>query len=248
MYSSYSISSSSGSSGSDSSDDDDDDSTIFNIMNDLEEENNQQDDQTEIQYYGEEQENQQDDHDEETFVIDGFELINNENAITTIYRNLYNDSPREIETQDDSMIFEEIFNDYNDIERIYEKEYLFLDSEKINNKYYIGIYSRVDDELLLGSCISSSSFFEFPISAVKKYLSTYSIIYNDRFFLKKIDILKLAINETDGTYNVVIKTVWLRIFQRKWKKLFAEKKSMMEHKKKLSSRMYFEVYGKWPPI
>jgi len=244
MYSSYSISSSSG---SDSSDDDDDDSTIFNIMNDLEEENNVQDDQTEIQYYGEEQENQQDDHDEETFVIDGFELINNENAITTIYRNLYNDSPREIETQDDSMIFEEIFNDYNDIERIYEKEYLFLDSEKINNKYYIGIYSRVDDELLLGSCISSSSFFEFPINAVKKYLSTYSIIYNDRFFLKKIDILKLAINETDGTYNVVIKTVWLRIFQRKWKKLFAEKKSMMEHKKKLSSRMYFEVYGKWPP-
>jgi hypothetical protein len=223
-------------------------------MNDLKEENNPQDDQTEIQQYGDDdddddddEETQQDDH-EETFVIDGFELINNENAITTIYRNLYNDSPREIETQDDSMIFEEIFNDYNDIERIYEKEYFFLDCEKINNKYYIGIYSRVDDELLLGSCISSSSFFEFPINAVKKYLSTYSIIYNDRFFLKKIDILKLAINETDGTYNVIIKTVWLRIFQRKWKKLFAEKKSMMEHKKKLSSRMYFEVYGKWPPI
>lgn len=236
MYSSYSISSSS------SSSDDDDEITIFNIMNDLEEEQNQQyDDHEEIQQYD----------DTEPYLIDGFELINNENTITTIYRNLYEgsliDSPTEIETQDDTMIFEEIFNDYNDIERIYEKEYLFLDCEKINNKYYIGIYSRVDDELLLGSCISPSSFFEFSINAVKKYLSTYSIIYNDRFFLKNVDILQLVINETDGTYNIIIKTVWLRLFQRKWKKLFEEKKSMMEHKKKLSSRMYFEVYGKWPP-
>lgn len=232
MYSSSSssISSSSG------------ESTIFNflnnenIMGDLEKES--------------EEEVQQDNH-EECYLIDGFETINNNGIITTIYRNLYNgsfsDSTTEPEIQDDSNLFEEIIFDYHDIERIYEKEYLFLDSEKINNKYYIGIYTLIDGEPLLGNCISPTTFFEFPINTVQKYLSNYSIIYSDRFFLKNVNILKLSINETDGTYNVIIKTIWLRLFQRKWKKLFTEKKSIMEHKKKLSSMMYFEINGKWPP-
>jgi len=147
-------------------------------------------------------------------------------------------------------------DDYYQIQRVYEIEYLFLDSEKVHNKYYIGIYSiheyvtpqsTTHAEIILGCCVSPATFFEFPIKTVEYYLSMHSINYNDRFSKKNVDILKLCINEIDGTYNVIVKTSWLRMIQRKWKKIYAEKKRDIEHRMKLSSMRYFEVYGKWPP-
>lgn len=186
----------------------------------------------------------------------------------SLYRRLLSDLTVEPETQDNTIVSDyydhndfwevEEDSDYYEIQRIYEKEYLFLDSEKINNKYYIGIYTVLDEymnqpqsstpiEIVLGSCISPSTFFEFPIKNIQQYLSAYSIIYSDRFSRKNVDILKLCISERDGTYTVIVKTTWLRMFQRKWRKIYAEKKRDMKHRMKLSSMRHFEVYGKWPP-
>lgn len=210
-----------------------------------------------------------DDDDEEHYSIDSYDYdhnISNTN-MRSLYRRLLSGLTIEPVTQDntvtsDNYVYddfweEEAESDYYEIQRMYEKEYLFLDSEKTNNKYYIGAYTMIDEcmnadsstplEIVLGSCISPSTFFEFPINIVQKYLSAYSIIYSDRFLQKGVDILKLCISEEDGTYTVIVKTTWLRMFQRKWKKIYAEKKRDMEHRMKLSSMRYFEVHGKWPP-
>jgi len=232
-----------------------------------------------------------DDEDDEHYSIDTYEY--NHDAIDantrSLYRRLLADLIVEPETQDNTIVPDYFgYYGYDDllegeeewgdgewgewgessqyyIQRIYEKEYLFLDSEKVNNKYYIGVYTILDDrifphsipesedtppspfEIVLGSCISPSTFFEFPINNVQQYLSAYSIIYSDRLLRKSVDILKLCISERDGTYTVIVKTTWLRMFQRKWRKICAEKKRDMEHRMKLSSMRHFEVYGKWPP-
>jgi hypothetical protein len=224
-----------------------------------------------------------DDDDDEHYSVDSYEYNHDSIDANTrsLYRRLLADLIVDPETQDNTIVPDDLLewgdgewggwgeNSGYYIQRIYEKEYLFLDSEKVNNKYYIGVYTILDDqifphstpesehmnppesstplEIVLGSCISPSTFFEFPINNVQQYLSAYSIIYSDRFLRKSVDILKLCISERDGTYTVIVKTTWLRMFQRKWRKIYAEKKSDMEHRMKLSSMRYFELHGKWPP-
>ena len=50
----------------------------------------------------------------------------------------------------------------------------------------------------------------------------------------------------DGTYSVVIKTFWLKIIQRKWKKIFNERKQILSKRMQLSSMIHREIHGTWP--
>lgn len=44
----------------------------------------------------------------------------------------------------------------------------------------------------------------------------------------------------------VIKTFWLKVFQRKWKKIVAERKRIVELRKRMSSLKYRQLHGRWP--
>jgi hypothetical protein len=46
----------------------------------------------------------------------------------------------------------------------------------------------------------------------------------------------------------ILKTFWLRIIQRKWKKIFAERKQIITLRKQTSSLYYRQIYGKWPEL
>ncbi len=101
--------------------------------------------------------------------------------------------------------------------------------DKINNKYYIG------------QCI--------PISCKHYYdLLLYSITLSS--FLSKpsteiYDIVKLFITK-HGVHRAIKKTFWLRIFQRKWKRLFAERKKKILWLMNPSNQFYFSIRGRYP--
>jgi len=145
---------------------------------------------------------------------------------------------------------------YNNVEQIYQRDCMFLDSIKEHRKYYIGthIYVKRDVpntvdpyEMLLNCCISPAVFFENSFWAIKTYLYEFSIISKNIFsFNNQIEIMQLYINPHNDTYNVVLKTVWLRIFQRKWRKWNNERKTIVSHRMKLASLRHFEINGRWP--
>jgi len=173
----------------------------------------------------------------------------NEDILESTYINLFEDLNYDIE--------QEIYEDdelYNCVEEMYQVDRIFLDSIKEHKKYYIGNYTIIESntacdpfEMLLNCCISPKVFFENSFLAIKTYLYEFSVIYkNSYLFNNSIEIMQLYINHENDSYNVVLKTVWLRIFQRKWRKWNVNRKNILHHRMKLSSLRHFEINGKWP--
>jgi hypothetical protein len=139
-----------------------------------------------------------------------------------------------------------------EIDDIYYADYLFLDAEREPGKYYIGFHTIFEMErsndpcrMFLSCCISTTAFFAFPFALVRKYLKMYSIIYRDKYkFKPKVEILQLSV-EWDGTYTVIVKTHWLRMVQRCWRKVFFERKRVERGRGQIRSLLYFERNGKW---
>jgi len=129
------------------------------------------------------------------------------------------------------------------IERIYFHEQEFLDSEKEDKHYYIGISKISYDKqyILYANAITPTTFFQFTSNHVQSYLHDYSIFVTN----PNIDIMKLFILD-DHTYTVVIKTHWLRIIQRHWKKVFFQRKYCLNKRKQIKTFMYFERNGRYP--
>lgn len=129
------------------------------------------------------------------------------------------------------------------IDRIYFHEEDFLDSEKENKHYYIG-NSRVSQDklyILYANAVTPTTFFRFDINHVKSYLHDYSIFATN----SNIDIMKLFILD-DHTYTVVIKTYWLKIIQRHWKKIYSQRKYCISRRRQIKTMMYVERNGMYP--
>jgi hypothetical protein len=135
-------------------------------------------------------------------------------------------------------------NDDNVINEIFRKEQLHLDSPKQSGRYYIGLhkYIKYDKVLLMLNSISMKTFYKYAYIHVLKYLYYYSIA---RLYHPNIEIMKLSVLE-DGTYSVVLKTHWLRLVQRHWRKAFNLRKEMMKKQMLVSSILYREIYGRFP--
>ena len=139
------------------------------------------------------------------------------------------------------------------IDQIYENEIDFLDSEKIDNNYYIGsvLYIKKTEQLILSCSISSKSFFKYSKNEVIDYLYSFGTddiyIYNVHMikFLFNIQIMKLYILE-DKTYSIIVKTHWIHLIQRHFKKLYTEKMNIINERKKLKNIQYNQLSGKYP--
>jgi len=141
-----------------------------------------------------------------------------------------------------SMTESEIYVD-NIIDEIYELEEDFMDEEKEDGKYYIGLSGLENHSLdfLLMTAVQPTTFYKYSYHIILKYLDEFSL-----FVIKNlvINILKLVKN---GQRNcVIIKTFWLKIVQRKWKRVFSEKKQLIEKMKNHKWLRYREIYGNFP--
>ena len=120
---------------------------------------------------------------------------------------------------------------------IYEEDSSFLEEDKIDKHYYIGIAS---EDLLLLSTISPKTFYKYDYQLVQQYLNDYSIQENEP---RNIEIFQLDIK--DNTYHVILKTHWIRLIQRRWKKIVQNR---LHYRKRLDSIFYFQTHGKYKKI
>lgn len=131
-----------------------------------------------------------------------------------------------------------------EIDRIYREDDIHMDSTKTNQTYYIGlcnIYAHQKTILFVNS-ISNRSFFRHPFQNVLTYLKEYSIFHCSR---PKIEIMKLNVLP-NGTYTALVKTHWLRLIQRHWKKVFACRTLIFRKRRLPGSQLYNQCHGKYP--
>lgn len=76
------------------------------------------------------------------------------------------------------------------------------------------------------------------------YICNYQhIIKQDNYI--QIHLAKNIVLPT-GEMICIIKTYWLRIIQRIWKRVCKKRKEIIEKRKSISSFHYFQLHGKWP--
>ena len=145
---------------------------------------------------------------------------------------------------------EELFDlsDDEESDSDYEEELLgdvFYESDEDeahqNNKYYIGLpgYIKKTGEYILLSSISSARFLKHPFKDIVSYLHSMSICY---VVNPQIHIMKLHISD-GGVYNVVLKTHYIRLIQRTWKKIYKERQEYIKKMKSLNALRMREIGG-----
>jgi len=80
----------------------------------------------------------------------------------------------------------------------------------------------------------------FPHKTIRNY---YNIISRPDYIKPEIgECIELA----TGEQIVIIKTIWLKIIQRKWKKVFAKRQQIIKYRLSPSSLSFRQLTGKWP--
>ena len=115
-----------------------------------------------------------------------------------------------------------------EVEDILDEEEIYLDEENMDGSYYIGFPCLMRDphEWILQTPIRAKTFFKYDIDIVHRYLTQYSVV---RMRRPIIHIMKLDISSS-GSYNVILKTFWLRIVQRTWKRIYKERTNVIKHR------------------
>jgi hypothetical protein len=128
-------------------------------------------------------------------------------------------------------------------DEIYWDDQEFVDSDKQDGQYVLGITYYINGYDIYFSGISAKSFYKFPFQTVINYLYDYSII---RIEKPVVDIIQIRILQ-DGRYITIRKTYWLRVVQKCWRKYCRERKDIIQKRMKISSLCYRQLTGRWPP-
>ena len=166
--------------------------------------------------------------------------MNEENGSTYVLGicELFNDKIHGfISGQSSPSLYDHYFmrNDF-DIEEFYQNTILIYNICKRFNLYY---KNRIYFNPLI-------YYNNHPIRNYGKIIrSIDSYRYSYRYI--KPEIIKRVILPFGGECVAIIKTVWLRLIQRTWKKIYSQRKEVLNKRKCLSSIRYREIRGVWPP-
>jgi len=133
-------------------------------------------------------------------------------------------------------------------EQICIEENEFMNSDKYHGKNYIGFALLMHSKYILDTAISAKSFLRYPLHSVLYYLEDSSIfptnhlrVYNIE---KRLQIMQVVINSRTQEYNVILKTFWLRIVQKTWKRIFRERQTILRKRGSIHNLRYFERRGR----
>jgi len=142
------------------------------------------------------------------------------------------DSETDVELDEDNRVDDLVGSD----------EIEFMDRDRVDSQYYIGLCKPMENVDYLSkiwlfiSVISPSSILKHDISDCLRWLNMLSLVKIEPEF-QNIEIMKLCMIQSQDaqpayappTYAVVKKTFWLRIVQRRWKRILEERKQFVEH-------------------
>ena len=85
-----------------------------------------------------------------------------------------------------------------------------------------------------------------------KFLTQHPFVRNYWEILKhqnietiNLDIISMEQN-ADGHFYAVKKTFYLKMFQRKWKKIYKQRRQIIKYRSNPRNLIYLRIHGKWP--
>lgn len=143
----------------------------------------------------------------------------------------------------------EMYDDENDfiIDQIYDNEFtdnihLRENTSYFHGKYFIGICKYVPHEniFLFINKIDPSNFFQYKLNILYKYFFWYSGIFINMRRPPPIEIIKVIVFP-DETYTCILKTYYIRMIQRRWKKVFKERQCYISERKTLQKLWDYSI-------
>ena len=126
-------------------------------------------------------------------------------------------------------------------DRIYNDDEHVIEAVKTNGSYYLGCVCNC---LLFEMAVSSRIFYKYTYGQIRDYMHQYSVSSCCRLYRKPIlDIIVLDIQ--NDVYNAVLKTIWLRLVQRHWKKTFKQKQDVLKLRKSWENQRHFQLRGRY---
>lgn len=129
------------------------------------------------------------------------------------------------------------------VEAIYRDDSQHFYEEKTNKQYYIGVCKYIPRRqlILLFNSVSARVFLKHPLRHICDYLERLSIqsTRSTKLHIMQLDVLP------DHTYSVIIKTHWLRLVQRHWKKIFRERKEIFKRRMSINCLHHREITGRY---
>jgi hypothetical protein len=93
------------------------------------------------------------------------------------------------------------------------------------------------------------NWYNYNMSQISHF-TPHNIFRNYEYILRREDLIRPEIAEciylSGGECVSILKTFWIRIIQRKWKKILVERKEKLKLRKQIKSLIYRETIGKWP--
>ena len=131
----------------------------------------------------------------------------------------------------------------DDAERIMDMEYDFLEEDKESGKYYIGSAFLIQKRYyIMNAAVSIPTFYRFPFHSVVFYLHELEGLVS--YSIVPFEIMKLRIHPVTSEYIVVLKTFWLRIIQRRWRRILRERAEVLRKRCSIQNLIYRMTYGR----
>ena len=75
-------------------------------------------------------------------------------------------------------------------------------------------------------------------------INNYKNIISNRNYIQ-LEIIQRIYLKGDECV-AILKTFWIRIIQKTWKKIYSLRKNIIEKRTKLNAILYSQIHGKWP--
>lgn len=142
----------------------------------------------------------------------------------------------------------------SDMDDIIEDEQIMDDdayeNKIVNNKTYIGLpLYEPTTGLLFGCHTSAHTFYKYQIEKVCKFLKTMSCSdsVSNRNYPEIMKLVQTNTTTESGLeftiHTVLLKTMWLRMVQRRWKKTMDERRRIINGRMSQRNRKYSEITG-----
>jgi hypothetical protein len=92
--------------------------------------------------------------------------------------------------------------------------------------------------------IHPTTFYKYNGTLISKYFFWYSGIFMPKY--PTVDILQLQVLP-DDTYLAVVKTFWIKIIQRSWKKIYKQRQQYIYNRMCLGTFYHYAIGKKTGP-
>lgn len=165
-----------------------------------------------------------------------------------------------------SSIIESMEIDLDNDERIHDENPI-KDKQHCIGLYVIQLDGNLNvSDMLLVIRISSILFYKYPTPELENYLTSFysfDASGQESIIVQNLDIIQIRYDfgtsvtstsdiniDVEPRYQVVVKTIWLKLIQREWRKHLQKMKKNTQYiifKRGLpNSQRYFEIRGKYP--